>query len=398
MKHALMIGSLGQAFTMIKSMAPDDERWQEEAQQSARRAYKAVLESTMHDRIDRHLSELKRLGFADRRNGSFRRRLLSAVGEVELSVPRTRRFSAIGLIGAYRRRSADVDRAVLSCFLLGVSTRKVGEALQPLLGQRPSAGTVSRVGKQLDAVVGAFHRRRLVRGRYRFLIMDGVAVSVRSGGRRKKRVVLVVLGVLPDGRKEVLDFAVSTGESQAAWEALLESLYRRGLSGEGLELIICDGGKGLLAALPLFYPLVPLQRCWAHKARNIYAKVRKADWPAVKADLHAISYAVTLEGARCAMRGFRRRWGETYPEAVRCLEADEDQLLAFLAVPDESSRKLVRTTNAIERLFREVRRRTDPMGVFYDRTSLERMMFSVFTYHNQQQGSGAPFSLVTQNY
>jgi putative transposase len=165
-----------------------------------------------------------------------------------------------------------------------------------------------------------------------------------------------------------------------------------------LELIICYGVKGLLAALPLFYPLISLQRCWAHKARNIYAKVRKADWPALKADLHAVCYALTLEGARRAIRGFRGRWWEASPAAVRCLEADEDRLLAFLAAHDEESRKLVRTTNAIERLFREVSRRTNPMGAFYDHTILQRMMFAVFIYHNQKQGSGAPFSLVTQNY
>jgi len=398
MKHAIQCKTIGEAFSVIKSMAPDEERWGEEVSSSVRRAYKAAIEGAMHDYLDRQLAQVKGLaGEEDRRNGSFPRHLLTAIGELELRVPRTRRFSAVGVIGAYQRRTPEVTRAILNCFVMGVSTRKVAEVLWPLLGERPSAGLVSRVAKELDAAVAAFHRRRF-RGGYRFLILDGVTLTVRCGGARRKRLVLVALGVLPDGRKEVLDFAVARGESQASWEGLLQSLYNRGLDGEGLELIVCDGGKGLLAALPVIYPGVEVQRCWAHKIRNVLGKVRWADHEAVKADLHAICYADRLQEARRAIRAFRGRWAETYPAAVACLLEDEDQLLSFLAAAGgEEVRKLVRTTNAIERLFREVRRRTRPMGVFYDRTSIQRIVFAIFTYHNYKQKTGAPFSLLTQN-
>lgn len=391
------VNSIGQAFSIIKNMAPDDCDWETELNTASRNAMKGLLETAMVGFLDRKLSVLKSLGLDDRRNGSFIRHLLTSSGDIELRVPRTRSFSAVEVLGTIRRRTAAVEQTLLRCFLLGVSTRKVAEVLHPLLGERPSAGTVSRVAGQLDSAVAAFHQRP-VRSSYRYLIMDGVSLSMRSGGVRKRRQILVVLGVRHDNRREVLDFAISTGESQAAWEGLLESLRRRGLEGEGLELICCDGGKGLLAALPLIFPQVPVQRCWAHKIRNIYAKVKRTDWPAVKADLHAVCYADSQRLARRAMRLFADRWRQLYPQAVDCLLADEDQLLAFFTIGNAAHRKMVRTTNVIERLFREVRRRTDSMGTFYDRTSIDRIMFSLFSFYNQQRKTGTPFSIMTQKY
>ena len=205
---------------------------------------------------------------ADRRNGSYSRHLLTELGDIELSIPRTRTFSAAGLLGAFARRGARVERVILACFVLGLSTRKVAEALLPMLGERVSAATVSRVAKSLDGAVASFHRRP-IRRRYRFLILDGVVLKRRTGAGSAKRVVLVALGITPEGRKEVIDFFITPGERQSSWEVFLADLYRRGLTGEGLELIITDGGAGLLAALPLIYPHVPLQRCWVHKTRNV---------------------------------------------------------------------------------------------------------------------------------
>ena len=171
---------------------------------------------------------------------------------------------------------------------------------------------------------------------------------------------------------------------------------RRGLKGQGVELIVTDGGAGLLAALPLVYSQVPLQRCWAHKIRNILDKVRKTDQPSVKGSLHRVMNAKHLVGARLAAKRFVKQWELLYPKAVRCLREDLDDLLTFFSFKDRSWRKAVRTTNAIERRFREVRRRTRPMGVFSDRTSVDRILYAVFSYENKQQGIATPF-LVTQN-
>ena len=147
----------------------------------------------------------------------------------------------------------------------------------------------------------------------------------------------------------------------------------------------------------MIYPKIPIQRCWAHKSRNILNYVRKVDIEAVKSDLHTIQYASGIREAQMAIGAFARKWSHIYPKAVKCLLIDEEQLLTFLQVKDSSCWSQIRTTNAIERRFKEVRRRTRPMGVFSDRTSMERILYAVFSYENLRQGVSTPFLAVTQN-
>jgi putative transposase len=396
MKQSVVITSLPQAYEVIKEMNLDNDHWESDYRSAGRRSLEAILEGRMRERISSHLEEMDRLGEADRRNGSFSRHLLTELGDIEVKIPRTRRFSPLSIVRAYARRAPHVDRMILACFVLGISTRKVATALLPVLGEPVSATTVSRVAQHLDTAVAAFHRRALKR-HYRFLIFDGVVLKRKSGAGSVKRVVLVALGITPEGRKEVIDFTIAPGESERAGERFLTDLYQRGLSEETIELIVTDGGKGLLAALPVVYPGIALQRCWAHKSRNVLTSVRKADWQKVKSDLHAIQYATGLRKAQSALGSFCARWHQIYPKAVDCLRADEEQLLTFFQIKDSSWWTQIRTTNAIERRFREVRRRTRPMGVFSDRTSMERILYAVFSYENLRQGVATPFLAVTQN-
>lgn len=386
----LMIRSLPEAHRVIKQMNLTGMEVDSDYREAGRKSLEAILRDKMQDRISRHLDEMARKVEADRRNGSFSRHLLTELGDIELQIPRTRRTSAVGVVRAYARRAQQIDRMILACFVLGLSTRKVSQALLPILGEPVSATTVSRVAKSLDEAVESFHTRPL-KNRYRFLLFDGVVLKRKSGGGAKKRVVLVALGITPEGHKEVIDFFIAPGESQGAWEEFLCDLYRRGLTAEGAEVIITDGGKGLLAALSLVYPRIPLQRCWAHKGRNVLNYLRRADLQAVKSDLHRISHAQSIRKAQKAVRNFSIRWSKRYPKAVKCLMADEEELLAFFRIPEPSLWSQIRTTNAIERRFREVRRRTRPMGVFSDRTSMERILYAVFSYENLRQGIGTPF-------
>jgi transposase-like protein len=379
---------------MIKDMELQGIDWGE-ARPAAREALRHILEQRMHGLLGNRIAELTAGGIQDRRNGHYTRWLLTALGSIVLSVPRTRTVSAADFLGRYARRETAVDRLILGCFVLGLSTRKVGEALLPLLGERVSPATVSRVAQVLDHAVAAFHRRPLA-NHYRVLVLDGVVLSRKTGGGALRRPVLVALGIRLDGRKEILDFRHALAESRAAWEGFLGDLHARGLTGEDLALIVTDGGAGLLAALPLVYPRVPEQRCWAHKTRNVLDRVRHADREAFKRDLHRISHAANRTAARAAARRLTERWRARYPAAVRCLVQDLDALLEFLRFDDDAWRTATRTTNAIERRFREVRRRTRPMGVFSDRPSIDRILFAVFTYENQKQGTSAPF-LLTQN-
>jgi putative transposase len=395
MEKRVVIESLPQAFRIIKEMNLATEGWESDYRVAGRDALRGIVEQQMRDGVSWHLEEMGRVGEADRRNGSFPRHLVTELGDIELHVPRTRHFSPLSVVRAYARRSRSVDQLILSCFVLGISTRKVASALLPVLGEPISATTVSRVAKGLDQAVESFHRRPITR-RYRFLIFDGVVLKRKTGAGSVKRVVLVALGITPESKKEVIDFFTASGESKEAWEAFLSDLYRRGLEGEGVAMITVDGGKGLMSALPLVYPRIPVQRCWAHKVRNVLNYVCKGDYVAIKRSLEAISHARGIKEAQGALRRFKERWGATYPKAVACLLRDEENLLAFFQINDPSLWSQIRTTNAIERRFREVRRRTRPMGVFADRASMERILYAVFSYENQQQGTGTPFLLLTQ--
>lgn len=397
MPQRAMITSLPEAMNIVKEMNLGEPAWDSaDWRCEGRNALKEILEDRMGSALDSYLDDIARLDVSDRRNGSYSRQLLTELGGIELDIPRTRRYSAACVIRRYARRSQSVDRMILGCFLLGLSTRKVGEALLPVLGETVSASTVSRIAKILDNSVAAFHKRKL-KNSYKALVFDGVVLSRKTGAGALKRPVLVVLGITHDKKKEVIDFRLAASESGNEWEKFLTDLYKRGLTGEGLEVICVDGGGGLLAALPLVYSDIPVQRCWAHKMRNITDKVRKKDREAVKKGLQRIYGAENITKARNAARQWAGRWKKEYPKAVKCLRNDLDELLTFFQFKDHDWRKATRTTNAIERRFREVKRRTRPMGVFSDKTSMERILFAVFNRENRQQGTFTPFQLTHKN-
>jgi transposase-like protein len=384
------------AFEMVKAMQADGLEWGESHRPLGRQALEEIIEDQMAAAVDRHLDRLEADDAADRRNGYYRRHLLTELGDIELNVPRTRRYSPVEVIRAYARRTREIDRVILAGFVLGLSTRKVGETLLALLGRSVSPTTVSQVAKTLDSAVAAFHRRPL-QNRYKTLMLDGVVLARKTGAGALRRPVLVALGLRHDGKKEIIDFRLAGSESTAEWEGFLADLYRRGLTGEGLDMICVDGGTGLLAASPGVFHGIPVQRCWAHKIRNVLDKVKRADQPAAKRALHKIMNAPNAPAARAAARTFANRFEHKYPPAVACLRNDLDELLTCFRYKSEDRRRKVRTTNAIERRFREVRRRTRPMGTFQDKTSMDRILFAVFTHENKSQGVSTPFLLTHNN-
>jgi transposase-like protein len=282
----------------------------------------------------------------------------------------------------YSRRQALVNALMLEMFVAGVATRRVGEVLSALLGDSPSATTVSRVAKELDERVREFHHRPL-EDRWRFLILDGVAVHVKGASGLRKRVALVVYGIDEEGNRQLLDFMLADGESEAEWTALLESLHKRGLKAEKLEVVVTDGAPGLIAALRMVYPYAKHQRCWVHKLRNVVNYVRKADQQELIKGARLIYLAENRREALAAFRAWKARWAHIYPKAVRCLEQDLDALLVCFDYAARLRPK-IRTTNAIERAFREVRRRTRPMSAFTNDASCERIIYALMVHLNKQ--------------
>ena len=337
-QRAATITSLPMAFEVVKAMQVDGLDWGEGYRPLGRQALAEIIEGQMAAAIDRYLDRIEADDTADRRNGYYRRHLLTELGDIELHVPRTRRYSPVEVVRAYARRTREIDRVILAGFVLGLSTRKVGETLLALLGRAVSAATVSQVAKTLDAAVAAFHHRPLT-NRYKALMLDGVVLARKTGAGALRRPVLVALGLRYDGKKEIIDFRLAGSESAAEWEQFLTDLHRRGLTGKGLDMICVDGGAGLLAALPTALPNIPVQRCWAHKIRNVLDKVRRADQPKVKRALHKIMNAANISEARSAARRFAERFQQRYAAALACLRNDLDQLLTCFRYKSEADRR-----------------------------------------------------------
>lgn len=396
MKRVGAIRTLRQAESVIREMHLRGFQWDDDCRANVRAAVASIVEGRMEAFVDDHLERLGWRELGDRRNGRYSRHWLTEIGDVELHVPRTRTMSACATLTRYERRAPEVTKLILMSFVLGLSTRKVGKALLPILGERVSASTVSDIAKVLDTHVEAFHRRRLGDD-YVALLLDGVFISRKTGSGASSAPALVALGIRADGRKEIIDYSLAIGESQNAWEAFLRDLYSRGLTGAQLKIIVADGGTGLIGALPIVYPRTPVQHCWAHKQRNIRDQCKRPDWKRMKRDLDRIMKAAGISSARAAFTRFVAKWSVQYPGITKRLHRDIEALLACYVFDEEQWRIATRTTNAIERRFREVRRRTRPMGVFYDRSSLERMLFAVFYNENQSQGTATPFPLLTQN-
>ena len=346
-------------------------------------AVKRLLETTMEVEIQdlagarRWEHSAKRLNY---RNGSYNRNLWTPYGWINsLVVPRLRSGEmSFKTFGRYQQRTETINSLITDMFLSGVSTRKVKEVLRPLYGQNViSASTVSAVTKVLDGAVEKYHRRA-ISDDYRFLFLDGIYLKAKSPVKAKRRCILVAYGIKKDGTRELIDFRLARkGESQTAWECFLTSMRNRGFEGKILELISIDGGKGMMNALDFIFPDVPKQRCWAHKLRNVANHLPKKLQKACTGQARDIYDAENYGQAIKAFKTWARTWKPIAPAAVECLEGDLDDLLNFYECPKEMWVKL-RTTNIIERVFREVRRRTRPMSCFTNSKSVERIIFAIF--------------------
>jgi putative transposase len=320
----------------------------------------------------------------DYRNGHYARNMDTAFGPIEnIKVPRSRSgLFKPSMFKKYQRRQDSVNRSIINCFLLGVSTRNVKDVLKPLLGINISASTVSNATKSVDRLVKQFHKRSLL-DEYQFLFLDGINISVKYGSRSIKKTVLAAYGITLFGQRELIDFRIVKSESKDAWESFLNHLFNRGLKGDNLKLIITDGGKGLIATLSIVYPEIKHQRCWFHKLQNITKLLKKKDQKEALKALRRIYNAPSRAIALKRFKDFKHAWGKKYPNVIKSLDRDLEELLNFLTIPVKKDhrnfiRKRIRTTNVIERSFREVRRRTKPMSCFNNNDSLQRIMYAVF--------------------
>ena len=335
-----------------------------------------LLGCKSHERTDKR---------QDYRNGYWTRWITLKDGRLEVRMPRIRGMSyESGIIPRYKQRVDAVDAALMKIFVYGASTRLTGQALRPLLGEGVSAQTVSNIAGSLDADLRRYHGRRL-KDEYMYLFLDGIYLKTRTGFGAKKKVVLTAYGIKVDGRRELIDFVVTTAESEKQWWRFLSDLHRRGLTGEALGLVVMDGNPGLENAVDLVWAFAKRQRCWAHKLRNVANYLNKKHLDQCIKGARAIYSAQNRKEADKAFGGWEKKWRPIAPKAVRCLEKDLEELLNFYSCPKEIWIK-VRTTNVIERAFREVRKRTRPMSCFNNVQSIERIVFAMLSHLNEQWG------------
>jgi len=363
----------------------EEEDWWGDIKKETLRVTKRLLESALEVelveclRAGRYRRTEIRKGY---RNGHRDRSFLTEFGLIEnLRIPRDREGSYEPRTPErYARRQKRVNGLIKEMFLAGVSTRRVGEVLEPILGVAPSPQTVSRVTRELDAEVRRYHNRMLSDD-YCYLILDGITLRVKGAAGVKKRLVLCAYGITLVGKREMISFRQADAESEAQWEAFLRDLYDRGLYGKQLRLVVTDGGSGLHRALDTVYPYVSRQRCWVHKLRNVAAKLPRKVQEACSKGAKLIYQAGNRREAIARFREWSKEWRYSQPRAVRCIEEDLDDLLNFFDCPKSHWRK-VRTTNAIERAFREVRRRTRPMSCFQNSASVDRIIYGVICHLN----------------
>ncbi len=361
------------------------EDFWEEVNEETLRLVRRLLEESLEAEMIAHLQATwyqrgpQRRGY---RNGYRLRDLVTRWGLIEeLRVPRDRQSAyQPQVLERYQRRQRQVEDLVREMFLRGVSTRQVEAVVEPLLGNGLSAQTVSRITQRLDGEVNRFHRRTLV-DCYQYLFLDGVTLKVKGALGVRKKLLLCAYGVTPAGTRELVSFRQATAESEAQWEAFLRDLYQRGLTGLTLQLVTIDGNPGLRKALATVYPYIAVQRCWVHKLRNVAAKLPRRLQEACLRGLRDVYQAETRREAVARFRVWAVHWRSLAPKAVTCVREDLEELLAFLSCPKGHWRR-IRTTNAIERAFREVRRRTRPMSCFQNAASVDRIAYGVMSHLN----------------
>jgi putative transposase len=299
---------------------------------------------------------------AGHRNGHRDRQLLGTFGSMTVSVPRARVTDSDGkqaewrskALPAYKRLTVQAERLIAGAYLAGTNTRRVRRALAALFGGAVGKDTVSRTWRKVQSDWEAWQKRDLAGDDIVRLILDGTVVRVRLDRKATSLSLLVALGVRRDGQKVLLALRNMGGESEAAWRALLDDLVARGLTAP--ELVIIDGAAGLEKAIAALWNDVPVQRCTVHKHRNLLAHAPKKLYDEISADYTDMIYVETAKEVDAKRKAFLRKWRLRCRPVADSLEEAGEKLFTFLRFPSDQW-KSIRTTNAIERLHEEFKRR-----------------------------------------
>jgi putative transposase len=341
------------------------EDWFDPLEAGVRQHIRSFIEAMLESELEAVLNRgrYERAGPAmGHRHGHRDRQILGTFGPTTVSVPRARLVEADGrtqewrnqTLPAYKRLTKRAEALIAGTYLAGTNTRRVRRALGALFGGAVGKDTVSRAWRKVQGDWEAWQRRDLSQDDIVRVILDGTVVKVRLDKRSTGISVLVALGVRRDGQKVLLGLRNMGGESEAAWRAFLDDLVARKLATP--ELLIIDGAPGLEAALAALWPTVPVQRCTVHKHRNLVAHAPKKLHDEISADYTDMIYGKTVKDIEARRKAFVRKWRLKCPAVAASLEEAGANLFTFLLYPPDQW-KSIRTTNAIERLHEEFKRR-----------------------------------------
>ena len=334
----------------------------------------------------------KRRGY---RNGSYKRRLTTRVGSLDLEVPRDREGTfKTELFERYQRNEKALVLALMEMVVQGVSTRKVKKITDELCGRRFSRQTVSRLTQQLDEQVGAWAERGLKK-RYPFLIVDAMQVKVRRQQAVRSTTVMIAVGISEEGYREILGLKVGFSETGEGWRALFSDLKDRGLS--GVEMLTSDAHDGLRGAAQQSFPGAIWQRCQAHFRRNVADRVPAASKERVHAMLDSILEAPSPADAREALERAATELQEIAPAALEVLEEGFEDATAALALPEKYRRRL-RTTNMVERFIEEIRRREKVVRIFPNMQSAWRLIGALCAEQHEEWAHGRRYLTMNEYF
>ncbi|HEU5375186.1 MAG TPA: IS256 family transposase [Ktedonobacteraceae bacterium] len=357
---------------------PEQEEFRQYLRRLAVSAVQVLIEQVMCEELEQCIGAgwgectPTRRGY---RNGSYTRNLVTSTGRIEdLKVPRDREGEFHSQVfERYKRYEPEVAEALTQMFVSGTSTHKVGEVAQTLMGVAPSASSVNRLNRTLTEQYEAWRERPLL-AHYRILYLDGIHFTVRHGTQTDSTIILTALGVDLEGNKDVLALRACAEEDKDGWSCLLRDLRTRRAT--QLDLIVTDGHEGLLAAVSALFTATPRQRCVVHKQRNVLNAIPHRERQEVATELAGIWKQETKEEALLNLSAFKAKYQKRYPEAIRSLCEDEEHLLTFYAFPPAMHR-YIRSTNAIESFFSNVRQRTDQIDAFTTETSCMTIVWAV---------------------
>lgn len=371
----------------ITTTAPANEEWDDPLIAVLRPAIRDAIETALAKELSAVLGAARyerisrRLGY---RNGVHVRELGTPLGQVTVAVPRARVQGTdggvqewrSGVLPRYSRRMQRLDHAIVNVYLSGTNQRKIAAALRPLLtGVALSKSAVSRLAGELQVAREAWLTRRFDEEAFAYLYLDGFVVSVRRDGRVVRAPLLVVVGVRTTGERVLLALHVATGETTLAWRQVLEDLAARGLAAP--QLCIMDGNAGIRAAVTAQWPPTAIQRCMVHKLRNLLAHAPHHSHAAVTADFHRLAYAASLPEAERAYARMHRHWRTRCAAVAQSLEDGGPELLSFYRFPPGQWKSL-RSTNVIERIHEELRRRIKSQSAWATEQGVLNLLYGLF--------------------